>query len=124
MYRTITQRTSILVGIVAGLLTLPAPVAAALTASAMLQGTVVKVQGTGASPGHSVYWEGMWGGFASATGAFAFFSVAVPADCIGDVTSDLAKIAVAIAGCTPEIFPATAQTTCWNSAGTVIPCAR
>src|SRR5262249_5481923 len=55
--------------------------------------------------------EGMFGGLASATGAFAFYSVAVPADCIGDVTTDLSKIAVAIEGCTPHTFPATGQTT-------------
>src|SRR5262249_22523018 len=87
-------------GIVAALLGLSAS-AAALTASATLQSTVVQVQGSGASPGHAVYWEGMWGANASATGAFAFSSGNVPDDCIGDVTSDLAKIAVAVQGCQP-----------------------
>src|SRR5262249_34292184 len=35
----------------------------------------------------------------SSTGAFHFFSGAVPADCVGDLTADRTTIAVAVAGC-------------------------
>src|SRR5437773_5486521 len=96
---------------------------------ATVQNGVAYVQGTGATLGATITWEG----FAVTTankknGGFSFFSV-LPEDCSGALSDGASSVAVAVLGCTPVTAGApapvaqTGQTTCYDSAGTVISCA-
>jgi hypothetical protein len=95
---------------------------------ATLSGGIVTVSGNHAAKNAPISWEGQLVASSSKGGAFIFTTAAVPLDCVGTVFDGVSTVDVAIAGCTPTppppttAFPATGQTTCYDSSGNVIDC--
>jgi uncharacterized protein DUF1566 len=118
-------------GVLAGAVTLLGAIAPAYAiniVSATLSGGVVTVSGHHAVKSAPISWEGTPVTTSTNGGAFRFTTGVVPADCVGTLSDGTSTISVAISGCTPPptssatVFPATGQTTCWDSSGAVIAC--
>jgi len=105
------------------------PLAHAITITdATLSSGTVTVSGNKAVKLAAISWEGTPVTTSTKGGAFTFTTANVPEDCVGELSDGVSTVSVAIAGCTvpppppTTAFPATGQTTCWDSAGTVIAC--
>ena len=117
-----------LTALAVGLLFTPMAHAALRITDATLTGGTVTISGNMAAKQKTVTWEGNPVTSTNSGGSFYFTTIVVPLDCIGTVSDGVTTLDVTIAGCTPvpppptTAFPATGQTTCWDSSATVITC--
>jgi hypothetical protein len=113
------------VGAAMVLMLIPLAHAITITGATLSSGTVT-VSGNKAAKSAAISWEATPVTTSTRVGTFTFTTASVPADCVGTLSDGASTIVVAINDCTPApppvTFPATGQTTCWNSSGAVIAC--
>lgn len=121
------QMIGALAGAVVLLLVAGAAHAITITSATLFEGTVT-VEGNKAAKLATISWEGTPVTTSTKGGAFTFTTAVVPPDCVGTLTDGVSIVDVAISGCgvppppPTTAFPATGQTSCWDSAGMSIAC--
>jgi len=89
----------------------------------------VQVIGIQAKKSASISWEGNVVSTSNKYGAFHFSATNLPIDCVGELSDGVTTIDVVVFGCTTQQVISgggvlkTGQTTCYDTKGTVIPCA-
>jgi hypothetical protein len=128
MLRMLKLLSGTFVGVAIVLMLIPLAHAITITNATLSAGTVT-VSGNKAAKAAPIKWEGTQVTTSTNGGTFLFTTAVVPADCTGTVFDGVSTVDVAIAGCIvappppTTAFPATGQTTCWDSSGNVITCA-
>ena len=116
--------TETIIGVFALLFLIVSSAQAITVSKASIKKGVVAVTGKAAAPNSPISWEGVNVATANAKGGFSFSRAVVPADCVGKLSDGTTSMDVVLTNCTPTgAVLETGQTTCYDVAGTIVPCA-